>query len=140
MQLLASANQLKYQEPTNHSLLTAAIRLYDSGINKQLVMETTGHCSTEGVRTYKRTSETQRQALSDILSAKRICVQHPIPPVNPLKVFQFRNSLLLLNSQTPHLPLSQPHLFSIHAHLSPSILTPVPSTPTCSTFTPACSL
>ena len=69
---------------TNHSLrVTAATRLYDSGIDEQLVMETTGHCSTEGVCTYKRTSKTQRQQVSDILSAKRICVKHPIPPEQP---------------------------------------------------------
>ena len=33
---------------TNHSLwVTAATRLYDSGIDEQLVMESTGHCSME---------------------------------------------------------------------------------------------
>ena len=39
--------------------------------------------SMEGVRIYQRISETQHQAVSDILSAKRICVQHPIPPEQP---------------------------------------------------------
>ena len=35
---------------TNQSLrVTAATRLYDSGVDEELVMETTGHCSTEGV-------------------------------------------------------------------------------------------
>ena len=33
---------------TNHSLrVTAATRLYDSGFDEQLVLETTGHCSME---------------------------------------------------------------------------------------------
>ena len=33
-------------------------------------MERTGHRSIEGVRSYKRTSETQREVLSDILNRK----------------------------------------------------------------------
>ncbi len=56
---------------TNHSLrATAATRLYQSGVDEQLVMERTGHRSLEGVRTYKRTSSEQREALSDILNRK----------------------------------------------------------------------
>ena len=54
---------------TNHSLRATAIsRLYQSGIDEQLVMERTGHRSLEGVRSYKRTSNVQREALSDILN------------------------------------------------------------------------
>ena len=55
---------------TNHSLwATAAMRLYNSGVDEQLVMETTGHISLKGVRSYKRTSSEQREALSDILAS-----------------------------------------------------------------------
>ena len=54
---------------TNHSLrATATSRLYHHGIDKQLVMERTGHRSLEGVRAYKRTSNTQRETLSNILN------------------------------------------------------------------------
>ncbi len=54
---------------TNHSLrATAVSRLYSSGVDKQLVMERTGHRSAEGVRSYKRTSMTQKQEVSDILN------------------------------------------------------------------------
>ena len=54
---------------TNHSLrATATSRLYQSGVDEQLVMERTGHRSVEGVRSYKRTSDRQREALSDILN------------------------------------------------------------------------
>ncbi len=54
---------------TNHSLrATATSRLYQSGVDEQLVMERTGHRSLEGVRSYKRTSDAQREALSDILN------------------------------------------------------------------------
>ena len=55
---------------TNHSLrATAATRLYQSGIDEQLVMERTGHRSLEGVRNYKRTSDQQREALSEFCTA-----------------------------------------------------------------------
>ena len=54
---------------TNHSLrVTNATRLYASGVDEQLVMERTGHRSVDGVRTYKRTSEEQQVALSDVLN------------------------------------------------------------------------
>ena len=54
---------------TNHSLrATAATRLYQSGIDEQLVMERTGHRSLDGVRGYKHTSTAQREALSGILN------------------------------------------------------------------------
>ena len=55
---------------TNHSLrATAATRLYSSGIDQQLVIERTGHRSLEGIRSYKRTSADQKEAVSDILSS-----------------------------------------------------------------------
>ena len=61
---------------TNHSLrATAATRLYASGIDEQLVMERTGHRSLEGIRSYKRTSDEQREAVSDILSNKKPCTE-----------------------------------------------------------------
>jgi integrase len=54
---------------TNHSLrATAATRLYMSGIDEQLVMEQTGHRSTEGIRSYKRTTMEQKEVVSDKLS------------------------------------------------------------------------
>ena len=57
---------------TNHSIrTTAATRLYQAGVDKQVVMERTGHRSLEGVRSYKRTCDDQRGALSDRLNRKR---------------------------------------------------------------------
>ena len=54
---------------TNHSLrATAATRLYESGVNEQLIMERTRHRSLEGVRSYKRTTAQQKQSISDILN------------------------------------------------------------------------
>ena len=60
---------------TNHSLrATAATQLYQSGVEEQLVMERTGHRSLDGVRHYKRTSDEQRETISDILNSKRPCI------------------------------------------------------------------
>ena len=57
---------------TNHSLrATAATRLYESGIDEQLVMGRTGHRSIEGVRSYKRSTNKQKENVSDILSKKQ---------------------------------------------------------------------
>ena len=55
---------------TNHSLrVSAATRLFRSGVDEQLIMSRTGHRSLDGVRTYKRVSEEQKMALSSILNA-----------------------------------------------------------------------
>ena len=61
---------------TNHSLrATAATRLYQAGLDEQLVMERTGHRSSEGVRSYKRTSEQQAEDdVSDVLHrSMKVC-------------------------------------------------------------------
>ena len=47
---------------TNHSFrTTAATRLYQAGVDKQLIMEKTDHCSLEGVRSYKQTNTEQQE-------------------------------------------------------------------------------
>ena len=57
---------------TNHSLrVTTATRLFQAGIDEQLIMERTGHHSTDGIRTYKRSSVQQQEELSDILSLSK---------------------------------------------------------------------
>ena len=57
---------------TNHSLrATAATRLYHAGVDEQIIMETTGHRSLDGVRSYKRTSAQQKESISDILSSTK---------------------------------------------------------------------
>lgn len=53
---------------TNHSLrVTSATRLFQSGVDEQLIMSHTGHRSVDGVRSYKRISEQQKKALSSVL-------------------------------------------------------------------------
>ena len=57
---------------TNHSLrVTSATRLFQAGIDEQLIMERTGHRSTDGIRMYKRSSAEQQEAISDILSRSK---------------------------------------------------------------------
>ena len=57
---------------TNHSLrVTTATRLFQAGVDEQLIMEKTGHHSTDGIRTYKRSSTEQQEAISDILSRSK---------------------------------------------------------------------
>ena len=59
---------------TNHSLrVTTATRLFHAGIDEQLIMERTGHHSTDGIRACKRTSTEQQENLSDIL----LCSKKP---------------------------------------------------------------
>ena len=53
---------------TNNSLRrSCATRLYDSGVPEQLIQETTGHWSSDGVRTYKCTSSALKREASEIL-------------------------------------------------------------------------
>ena len=54
---------------TNHSLrVTSATRLFQSGIDEQLIMSHTGHRSVDGVRSYKRISEEQKKTISSVLN------------------------------------------------------------------------
>ena len=54
---------------TNHSLrVTAATRLFQQGVDEQLIMLRAGHRSIDGVRTYKRVSKDQQQVLSNVLN------------------------------------------------------------------------
>ena len=54
---------------TNHSLhVTAATRLFHSGVDEQLIMSRTGHRSLEGVRAYKRVSDNQKEQVSTVLN------------------------------------------------------------------------
>ena len=55
-------------------------------------MERTGHKSTDGVRSYKRTSENQREALSDILNRARVEEPSTVPiPSSATPVVQTQN-------------------------------------------------
>ena len=64
---------------TNHSLRrTAATRLFQAGCDEQLIMDVTGHRSTDGVREYKEVCLDQRKALSDVIQNPRKKVKHDV--------------------------------------------------------------
>ena len=88
---------------TNHSLrATSTSRLYQSGAEEQQVMERTGHRSVEGVRSCKRTSEKQRQALSDILN-------RPGPSAKSIELHSSSSSVLSNSNNTLSLASAQQH-------------------------------
>ena len=54
---------------SNHSLCaTAATRLFEAGVDEQLIMQRTGHSTTAGVRSYERVGEKLRSVTSDVLN------------------------------------------------------------------------
>ena len=54
---------------TNHSLRrSCATNLYHNVVPEQVIQETTGHRSVEGVRAYKRTSSAMKRKMSAILN------------------------------------------------------------------------
>ena len=55
---------------TNHSLwVTSATRLFQSGVDEQLIMGRTGHRSIDGIRTYKQVSNEQKEDISNVLNS-----------------------------------------------------------------------
>ena len=66
---------------TNHSLhVITATRLFQSGVDEQLIMDRTGHRSLDGVRTYKRISDKQKESVSRILNAATNGESCELPP------------------------------------------------------------
>ena len=53
---------------SNHSLRRRATRLFEAGVDEQLIMLCTGHSTTSGVRSYKRVSEQLKEVTSDVLN------------------------------------------------------------------------
>ena len=83
---------------TKHSLrATSTSRLYQAGVDEQLVMERTGHRSLEGVRSYKRTSEQQREVLSDVLNSRN--------PSGSLSASQFKSLPALERKSNPRITI-----------------------------------
>ena len=58
---------------TNHSLRAiAATRLFENGVDEQLIRDCTGHSSKEGVRAYKQTTTKLYETIFDIRNSDRI--------------------------------------------------------------------
>jgi len=59
---------------SNHSLrATAATRLFDAGVDEQLIKLKTGH-SSDAVRNYKRVSDSKLQSVTDVIASKSVKV------------------------------------------------------------------
>ena len=57
----------------NHSLsVTTVTRLFHSGMDEQLIMERTGHRSTDGVRAYKRSCLEQQALVSRVFNREKV--------------------------------------------------------------------
>ena len=73
---------------TNHSLrVTAATRLFQSGVDKQLIMDRTGQRSTDGVRAYKRSCPEQAEQLSKVLNREMVSANKEKQALLPPSVF-----------------------------------------------------
>lgn len=84
---------------TNHSLrATAATRLYQAGVDEQLIMEKTGHRSLEGVRSYKRTNTEQQENISDILSFTKRPALQPTSDCSSLEPAPGKSALVTATS------------------------------------------
>ena len=62
---------------------TAATRLFDAGVDEQLIMKTTGHRSVAGVRSYKRVTDNLNMLTSSVLNdqlptAKKLKEEHVV--------------------------------------------------------------
>ncbi len=90
----------------------------------QLVMERTGHRSIEGVRSYKRTSMEQREAVSDILSNTKIsCCEVAAIPERSLG--GEAHNVAMTNTANVSLPIKK--VSTLH-HVYPSaLITMLPS-------------
>ena len=103
----------------NHSLrVTSAIRIFPSGTEEQLIMERTGHRSTDGVRIYKRSSAEQQAVVSSVLNREKSSV---LLSALLLKAWRKKISLLQKSSKASllllHLMLSPMYHFLVVAEL-----------------------
>ena len=70
----------------NHSLrASAATRLFEAGVDEQLIIQRTGHSSCAGICSYKRVGEKLHALTSDVLNAcdskpneKPVCNSKPV--------------------------------------------------------------
>ena len=108
---------------TNHFLrVTSATRLFQSGVDEQLIMSRTGHHSIEGVRAYKQVCTEQKENLSDILNS---ATNGSVIPYREKKI------------QAPSVPTetSSNHALNLSASSSSSSFCPPINISGCSSFT-----
>ena len=70
-----AANAGIRKDVTNHSLRAYSVsKLFQSNVPEKLIMERSGHCSTEGVRQYERTNEPQVLQVCNALARRPTCL------------------------------------------------------------------
>ena len=115
---------------TNHSLrATTATRLYQAGVNEQLVMERMGHQSLDGVRSYKRTSTVQQESISNILNGAEHLSTAPDLPLVPRanSIDDTSGCVVQVNNSIAHSSTSLTMLLN-HPRLLTFTLAPLPLT------------
>ena len=117
----------------NHSLrVTTATRLFQSGVDEQLIMDLTGHRSVSGVRTYKRISDNQKEELSNILN---YATNGESASQSPRRKKQKSAEDASIPSPTSAVSTS----VSTTSMSSIAINNILPPTPTSTSFTPSCA-
>ena len=82
---------------TNHSLrVMAATRLYQAGVDEQLIMKRTGHRSIEGVRVYKCASDEREEEVSAILQSRQLQPSQQQVTISP-SAKRFKNTDCVFN-------------------------------------------
>jgi integrase len=104
---------------SNHSLrATSAIRLFDAGLDEQLIMALTGHTSSAGVRSYKRVTEHLKEKTSDILNLR--AVESQSKPVDTEKLNQImisKENTDPASAKMAHVSFSGASNFTVNFHL-----------------------
>ena len=103
---------------TNHSLrVTSATRLFQSGVDEQLIMSHTGHRSVDGVRSYKRISEEQKKAVSNVLASASSGLQQADDQPSSSKRMKVTTSTDSHTSvPSPHNNISSANTFKPHPY------------------------
>ena len=105
-----------------HSLRdTTAIRLFQKGVEEQLIISRTGHRSVEGVQTYKRIGDEQKQMILDILN-EATNTEEEIPSSKRMKIAPYSS----ISSPT-HIPTTSNTVSSFQANSLSSSASFIPS-------------
>lgn len=131
------------EKRSNHSLrATAATELFRANVPEKLIQERTGHRSLTALRIYEHTTETEHQAVSEVLAAKENTtfhqVQNELANKEELQVVQTQppSQPQPPTLYQPQLPLPASSIFnmqgcSVTINMGPPPPPPPPSTAAC---------
>ena len=93
------------------------MHMYESGVPEKLIQERTGHRSLEALRSYERSSASQHQAVSQILSApKKQMYQHSTETRSLLQMQSNTEHCLSYSLPLPGLSFQNLHGCTINIH------------------------